>query len=726
MRRALACGRVAFAEFAVGFAPRSTGASGGRDFVSLAAFFGLLMFLVLFGWSVRDGLWGRIEQVLLGALSEGQPPIRLSYHIDNVNKINVNVLAEFAVRFPGLEIVPQRSSDGRSGALILPGLALQADGAGDGDASWGLGRSDKRGTPFAIDALPLGSPLWSFIFGAQQRAADDDAPGAAPLLVAVSRHLFQEHFRYDAYRNAIAANRMVPCNLKALLPERVARIDELRYLVLETKENIVAADGRRATVPSFHAFRVIWVDSFPTPDRTAMVVPLSTYEVLLAGAERQAVELHPETLAGEADDRVVQIRLAEIDLEHRGIAEFAKLASCVGAAPGGTDEGVAGATGRRDICTMQPVLDAAAASGTPVAVAVAGQTSCEEMRERGPVNYPRLLDNGQDLLICSGPERPLRAHEVRDCARTAGLQGFGAGHALLDGRLDAVAVPAREPIAWLGPSRIAVPCGALRDSDFALAQALRSDRVRSGAGDDTDEAWIAQCAAYRNSHPQQSFDGSRAELTLLGYQDATVYPRPGGPTFVALNAVTSQLLGWETTLARPAGGGAAPVFRLDPAYESALVRFGILALILQRVSAPLGAGSLVLYVFLTAVILTTAIAHRRQQYGLLLMSGLAPGAVGFMVSLQTVLGCAVGGLLGYLAFVAAAGAINALLADSSIVAEARMIIGLHVVSFLPAIGVPVAAALWAAMTALAMLVAQVTLRLQGITTARSPIELVKP
>src|SRR4051812_10576167 len=96
-----ACTKLAIDEFKVGFSRRATGAPGARDFVSLTAFFGLMTFLIFLAWSARGGLWGRIEQVLLGAMTEGQAPIRLSYHIDNVNKININVLGEFAEKFAG-------------------------------------------------------------------------------------------------------------------------------------------------------------------------------------------------------------------------------------------------------------------------------------------------------------------------------------------------------------------------------------------------------------------------------------------------------------------------------------------------------------------------------------------------------------------------------------------------------------------------------------------------
>ena len=185
------------------------------------------------------------------------------------------------------------------------------------------------------------------------------------------------------------------------------------------------------------------------------------------------------------------------------------------------------------------------------------------------------------------------------------------------------------------------------------------------------------------------------------------------------------LLAWETILGRPDDGPPAPVLRLDPTYESALVRFGVLSLILDKISTPLAAGGLALYLFLTAVILATATAHRRRQYGLLLMSGITPGDLGYIVAIQVLLSCIVGGLAGYAVFLLTAFAINSLLANSSIVADARMIIGLDVQSFLPALSGPTFAILWGGMTFLAMVVGTLILRIQGITVAKAPIELVK-
>jgi hypothetical protein len=76
-------------------------------------------------------------------------------------------------------------------------------------------------------------------------------------------------------------------------------------------------------------------------------------------------------------------------------------------------------------------------------------------------------------------------------------------------------------------------------------------------------------------------------------------------------------------------------------------------------------------------------------------------------------------------FQATAFVVNMLLAESAIVANARMIIGLDVPSFLPSIDWLTVVALWLGMTFLAVLVGKLVLRLQGITSAQAPIDLVK-
>ncbi len=713
--------RVAIAEFRVGFLPRSTGAAGARDFVALAVFFGLMSFLSLLSWSVRDGLWGRIEQLLLGALPYGNAPVRLGYHIDNVNKLNTNVIAAFSGEFPHLKLVPQRAGDGVTGPLVLPGttpVSETAEGkANDVDEEvWSVGRTDRRQAELNLEAHPIDSPIWRWI-------ADKAGPEAAArlalpeggLTIALSRHLFREHFRYDIYHHHIASESLVPCELKQLLPEKLERVDELRHLILEVKENIVTDEGRRSTMKSFQVFDVIWVDSFPTPKPTAMIVPLSTYELLQASADRQGLDLQAETLAGASAGRYAQLRLADIDTEPEGVDAFHAMAACLGATPVRTE--AEARLARADVCRpATPPVENAAAGGSRIA-------TCEDLTRRMPLLHPRLIDNGQDLYICTSAHRRLRASEVLACAAKAGLPAIGKTASLLGNRLIVKHVPFSPKVEWLGPSRISAPCSALTTTDIDYVRAWFEQRKASKPHEPLAADWIETCAEAK-AKPAGGADPP-AELHQLGYQAATVYYLANEGKVVSLDEITKSLLGWRSSLGRGVGGAPVPIFRLDPSYESALTRFGVLSLIIERVSTPLAVGGLALYLFLTFVILSTAIDHRRRQYGLLMMNGIGPGRVGYIVRLQITLACLVGGITGYLVFELVARATDAMLLRSSVIAQARLLIGLDVPTFLPIMKPQIALQLWAWMTTLAILSGTILLRLQGITTAQAPIQLIK-
>lgn len=742
--------QLAWSEFNIGFSRRRTGAPGVRDFVALAAFFGLMMFLFLLGWSVRDGLWGRIEQVLLGALPDGRPPIRLSYHIDNANKINSNVLNAFTKKFSALTIVPERSGDGEKGAVILPGLNVIIDPAGkiiEIKGPWGQSRKDKRTVPFRIEALPLDSPTWEWILrptGSMPRqatiglrrksslshTADDNtaANRTAPLLVAASRHLFDQHFRYDLYRDSIMANRLVPCDLKRQLPVKLTVVDDLKKLILEVKENVVGPGGKRSTVPSYYTFDVLWVDSFPIPSPTALVMPLSTYEVLLLSAESQLADVHPDSI-DVSGDRISQVKLTDIDLEQKGQAEFLALASCLGAV-----------TAEQE--TQGPICDTPVTpmnGGVHPPVETTG--TCEGLRERMPIKYPRLINNGQDLLICTGEHRRLRASEIASCWKSSGIESLQKKAPDFAQRLTTSSVSGGGEIAWLGPSVLTVPCKMLSEQDFKLAQALAHDRRSEAEGnkpensDVSEPAWLKACQAWNSTSGSSASGGPKGFYHLVGYQDVTVFPRSSGSSDQSggygpindepVNKVIQDLLAWETMLGRAKGSNPVPVFSLNQEYESALVRFGVLSLIIEKVSLPLALGSLALYLSLTIVILSTATAHRRRQYGLLLMTGLTPAKISYIVALQILFSCLVGGIAGVLLFEITLEIVNTLLAQSAIMNEARLLIGLDVPTFLSPITVEVTLLLWIAMLFLAVAIGMLIIYLQGILTARAPIELVK-
>ena len=337
-------------------------------------------------------------------------------------------------------------------------------------------RAGRQADHAVADRLPpLNSPLWSWVLSKPQARDLQNLDHAQPvLLVAASRFLFQEHFRYDVYRNAIMANRMVPCDLKALLPERLERLDQLGYLVLEVKENITTEQGKRTTVPSYQAFRT---------------VGRQLSHARADGDDRAAFDIRDPACCRRTPDggdvhRDTRRRGRPADFSnspgrdrsgprgHSTVQQTRRLSRSGSANIGGDSEtGTSGV----DICK------AALPDKGVRQIAADNIGSCERLRARLPLKYPRLVNNGQDLLICGGEHRLLRGREVAECAQAAGMKRLQGGERQFEGRLDVTTVQTPQAIEWLGPSRIAVPCGALSATDLEFAKALRSDRNRAAA-----------------------------------------------------------------------------------------------------------------------------------------------------------------------------------------------------------------------------------------------------
>ena len=126
----------------------------------------------------------------------------------------------------------------------------------------------------------------------------------------------------------------------------------------------------------------------------------------------------------------------------------------------------------------------------------------------------------------------------------------------------------------------------------------------------------------------------------------------------------------------------------------------------------------VLYLALTWVILATTFLHRRTQYGLLAMNGVTSKQLEFVVSFQICLGCLIGCLIGYAAFIGVVWWLNVGLAGSSIIAEARSLIGLDMPSLVEGLSRFDVILIWVLMTSSSCLVADFLLRIQGISRWR--------
>jgi hypothetical protein len=167
------------------------------------------------------------------------------------------------------------------------------------------------------------------------------------------------------------------------------------------------------------------------------------------------------------------------------------------------------------------------------------------------------------------------------------------------------------------------------------------------------------------------------------------------------------------------------VFQLDATYEAALVRFGVLSTIVDLVALPLVAGMAVLYLVFSGVILATTFLHRRAQYGLLFMNGVQPWRLEILVFTQIGVACLIGCLVGYAGFVIVAHMLNAWLSDSEIVHKAAVIIGLDVPTFLSHLTLQSIVLIWFFLTLAGFGIGSILLRVQGISIAKAPIDLLK-
>jgi hypothetical protein len=302
---------------------------------------------------------------------------------------------------------------------------------------------------------------------------------------------------------------------------------------------------------------------------------------------------------------------------------------------------------------------------------------------------PRLEESSFELVTAASRAWPLRESDVRQCSQKSGLGNILSSSTVLNERIKIDwTEPPTPSVEWLGPSRVGVPCSALIKDDQTAGK--RNER----------------CAASDN--PQD-----RGIAWLQGYRDAMIYV----PSDSSLNEIVRSLLAWQ-----PDG---RPVFRLDSAYEGALVRFGVLSTLINLISLPLAFGLGLLYLAVSSVILVITFQHRRAQYGLLVMNGVRPEQIRDIVVMQVALGYAIGSAVGYLLFAISVWGVNDWLAGREIIRNAASLIGLDVPKFLsPLSGVEI---LWIAggMTIVSLILANFILRLQGITNAKSPIELIK-
>jgi hypothetical protein len=694
--------RIALAEFGKAFAVK-VGTPAARDFLWLTVFFTLSAFIVFVGWSARDGVWDRFQQVLLGALPEGGPPIRVATHIDLTQGISPPIIDRFEKDFPELGIVPMRRFDGQLGAITFPGLSYAADATEEekksgSELSWGPA-SDGATAPFQSFAVAMDSPLWRWI----KRRSGDPAGLAdrVPLVIAANRSLFQKHFRYEKYRKAIAQDDSASCVVRSGLPAKLSdpgdpgRLDTLLLKVQEWSDGV---DSRQA----FQAFKVIWVDSFPLPEQVAFIMPLQTAELAMAAETWKAFELYFEG-QGAPTQRIGAVRLTAIDAlsedeKKRAIGEFQKVATCLGTVP--AEQNV-----ETTVCGAK--WGPAYVNDSVVATENARDKRALRADEVSDFKVPLFGTSPFESSITASPRWPLAKRDVQSCiqgTRFAGALSTGQGQAVTPGSAVADFTPLSSKVVWKGPSRIELPCKILTAMD--------------------DTRPLLEQGSCLEAGPE-----ARGIGRLPGYNDAMIYAgatnkaaaRAAGSSAASsgsLDDIVKSLLAWKIDDRHFA-------FRLDAAYESALVRFGVLSTIVDKMAVPLGGGMLVLYLVLSGVILATTFLHRRSQYGLLFMNGVRPWGIELLVLIQIALGCSIGCVVGYAGFMIVASQMNEWLQRSDIIHKAAFIIGLDVPTFLDNLTLLSIVSIWGCMVFAGFAIGSIILRVQGISIAKAPIDLIK-
>jgi hypothetical protein len=672
--------RLAFAEFARSWG-YSSGAPGGRDFVSLSIFFVLSSFFLFLGIAAQEGARHRFEQVMLGALPASGPPIRLGAHFERPEALTPELLERFVASFPHLHAVPTRTFDGQTGVLAVPGFETSDQPAGSTgqaasppaamDASQLCQRLRDKGVAWTCSAqgdiptfrglaISRESPLWSWI--AQKGAERGIREGQGGLVVAASRAMFDKHFQFERYRRAVVENIRVPCHIRQDLHVATAASSGFPTIVLRLREGTQRPE-------SYHLARVIWIDSFPV-DNVAMILPLERYEPLLATQGRLGVGLYPE--ADGSSRRITKISLPDLDLieppseRDRLLSAFRTFSACLGAVELGSK--IPPSTDKQLSCAASLSDKAATAGDLQI--------------------LPRLNLSGIDASLTVSPEWALRHGHVLACAMKAGIAAdFGPTPTAPlppKSRVREEYTPSSTEVRWRSSGRLELPCAVLGPDD-------------------------APCSG-----------SEKGEAQLDGYRETSVYVKRAaldGSNRRSLDNIVDDLLRWK-----PDG---RPVFRLDAAYEGALVRFGVLSTLLDVISTPIGFGALAMYLALLAIMTMTTFAHRRPQYGLLLMNGMRGGGVAWLVSCQIVMCSVVGGMIGLALFGIASNWVNGALRRSEIIESAKNRIGLDIPLF---IDVPKAATLfgaWTGMTALAVVIGAVVLFGQGVATAQAPITLIK-
>lgn len=606
-----------------------------RDFLK-ALFFTFLFALALaLSIGIYQSVPQRMMQILLGALPGSDAiPVRVRFHGDRLTALDAPTRRAFQndARFAGLLLSPYRKVDFEQPPVRLPNYALNpATRKPYASSPWN--GMELKG--LAIAAAGPADPIWNW---AQRQNGQKRPLKPFDRVVIVNRHVFQKHFNYEKYRNFLVRKVGSDALMRFLPPVREVQknLKALKSLLFLVSENRLY--GR------LQNFRILWVDGLPLPGQAVFILPLSTYESYLAAWNRAGIRIFPEA-NGNPSTRIQQINLEDIDQYPAGIQAFMNLADCLGAV------------------SEKEFKRRNRNNGRIVRILYYGPSD----KDLPPYDMPSasIMAYGQDGLGEDGlAEVAIKKNDLEYCLSKSGMRK-ALENPDVKSRFRVIETRTRSlPMHWVGPASIETSCEYVTSNDLQRSRKLGNEDPN------------IDCRNHKKNQYIKHKKRINGILSLKYYNRATIYVNRKKD----IDSIVKKIIAWRQPLSMGENAGeknpVLPVLSLDPAYESSLVRYGILIKITKALSFPAAILMLVISISFLVVLSSFIISHRKHQYGLLVMSGAKEKLVRIAVLAQFMSLAIVGTLAAWIVANAIFLGINRYYVSGEYYTHAKEIIGL--------------------------------------------------
>lgn len=528
-------------------------------------------------------------------------------------------------------------------------------------------------------ALPLDSPIWKAILQRKNHQVDDLE--SFPGLIAMNMRMYHDSVSAQARLKEIREFGPSGCSMD---PEKPAAYSA----IAEGKLHLRLHDQGTSVGGTVLKFDLLDVPSFSLPGPVVFILPLNTFELLEAvGTEKLHWRYHAEAggrpvsrLAGVVSDTAGDVAL---------ITAMRAAARCSGARLAYGDAAEIWQAGRR--CAEK--TDLPASNGTHRPEDKAGPPTSSDIHRVQDGTEPPPSNGIRQVEIEFAPAIPKEIWD--ECSEK---------HLPLHQR-----------------QSLRLQWGPMSDS-FS-----RPDETSIQREATVDKNKVIETSKIRSFDQVIVWIPSRSPLDLVWHHASSagewvgeLFGRSRTPAAErkTFEKIVDAVLNFDQ--------GGDKIFRLPTTYEGMIIRVGMLKTIINEIAAPLGGAAVVLYLSMTWLIVATIFSHRRGQYGLILISGVLPRSIFYMVLCQIVLASAVAGVLAVGVSYAGISLIDDGILSQPTFRKGTDELGLDMPRFLSMPAAYYITGAWLVLTGLACVVCSALLFTRGITRAKAPIELLRP